>query len=36
MKAVNPFKEIPGLRVVVYAGDNKILLAMSIEDNAIN
>jgi hypothetical protein len=36
MKAVNPFKEIPGLRVVVYAGDNKILLAMSIEDDAIN
>src|ERR1700716_3104465 len=36
MKAVNPFKEIPGLRVVVHAGDNKILLAMSIEDNAIN
>jgi phosphatidylserine/phosphatidylglycerophosphate/cardiolipin synthase-like enzyme len=36
MKAVNPFKENQGLRVVVYAGDNKILLAMTIDDSAIN
>lgn len=36
MKAVNPFKESQGLRVIVYAGDNKILLAMNIEDGAIN
>jgi phosphatidylserine/phosphatidylglycerophosphate/cardiolipin synthase-like enzyme len=36
MKTVNPFKENQGLRVVVYAGDNKILLAMNIEDGAIN
>jgi PLD-like domain len=36
MKPVNPFKESQGLRVVVYAGDNKILLAMTIDDAAIN
>ena len=36
MKAVNPFKEYQGLRVVAYAGDNKILLAMTLDESAIN
>lgn len=36
MKASNPKKESEGLRVVVYAGDNKILIAMSLEDNLVN
>jgi len=36
MRAVNPFKEYQGLRVVAYAGDNKILLAMTLDESAIN
>jgi len=36
MKASNPFAESGGLRVVVYAGDNKILIAMSLDDTAVN
>jgi hypothetical protein len=36
MKAANPSGENQGLRVVVYAGDNKILLAMSLDEAAIN
>src|SRR5581483_7345250 len=36
MKASNPFKESDGLRVVVYAGDNKILIAMSLDDGLVN
>src|SRR5262249_20130164 len=30
------FEELDGLRVVVYAGDNKILLAMSLQDELVN
>ena len=36
MKASNPFSESDGLRVVVYAGDNKILIAMSLGDDRVN
>lgn len=36
MKAVNPSKTKDGLRVVAYAGDNKILIAMSLDDAEIN
>jgi hypothetical protein len=35
MKATNASAEKDGLRVVVYPGDNKILIAMSLADNAI-
>ena len=35
MKAVNVSAEKDGLRVVVYPGDNKILIAMSLDDSAI-
>src|SRR5437762_7099855 len=36
MRAVNSFKELDGLRVVAYPGDQKILLAMSLSDDRIN
>jgi len=35
MKAMNVSAEKDGLRVVVYPGDNKILIAMSLDDSAI-
>jgi hypothetical protein len=36
MKPTNPSAENEGLRVVAYAGDNKILVAMSLDDDRIN
>jgi phosphatidylserine/phosphatidylglycerophosphate/cardiolipin synthase-like enzyme len=36
MKPTNPSTESGGLRAMAYAGDNKILLAMSLADAAIN
>ena len=36
MDALNPSNEHDGLRVVAYPGDNKILLAMSLADSAVN
>ena len=36
MQPLNIIKDNQGLRVVAYPGDNKILLAMSLDDTAIN
>jgi hypothetical protein len=36
MKPNNPSAENEGLRVVAYAGDNKILVAVSLDDDRIN
>jgi hypothetical protein len=36
MNPMNEARESEGLRVVAYPGDNKILIAMSLDDNEIN
>ena len=36
MRAANPTETVGGLKVVAYSGDNKILLAMSLDESKID